>query len=83
MPELNGPVTKYVLNTVAASASDAGLPSCTISTINADRDKDRVIPEGMDAANFMKAPVLMWAHGAAERYAAIPIGTVTALSVTP
>jgi HK97 family phage prohead protease len=75
--------TKYLLSTVTASPSDAGLPSCVISTINPDRDHDRVIPEGMDATSFMKAPTLFWAHGASERYAAVPIGSVTSLDVTP
>ena len=75
--------TKYLLSTVTASPSDKGLPSCVISTINADRDKDHVIPEGMDATAFMRAPVLMWSHGGSDRYAALPIGTVTSLNVTP
>jgi HK97 family phage prohead protease len=75
--------TKYLLNTITASASDEGLPSCVISTINPDRDADRVIPEGMDASNFLKAPTLMWSHGGPNRYASLPIGTVTSLSVTP
>jgi HK97 family phage prohead protease len=65
--------------TVTASGrsgeADAGL---TISTINADRDGDRVIPEGGRFANFLKNPVLMWSHG----YQDIPIGTVTQLDVT-
>ena len=80
---ISGVATKYLINTVTASPSDEGLPSCVISTINADRDKDHVIPEGMDASNFMKAPVLMWSHGAADGYRALPIGTVTSLNVTP
>ncbi len=75
--------TKYLLSTVTASPSDKGLPSCVISTINADRDHDHVIPEGMDATAFMRAPVLMWSHGGSDRYAALPIGTVTSLNVTP
>src|SRR3990167_5594388 len=78
-----GVSTKYLLSTVTASPDDKGLPSCVISTINADRDKDHVIPEGMDASNFMKAPVLMWSHGGSDRYASLPIGTVTSLNVTP
>ena len=75
--------TKYLLSTVTASPDDKGLPSCVISTINPDRDHDRMIPEGMDATSFMKAPTLFWAHGASERYAAVPIGSVTSLDVTP
>lgn len=77
------PVCKYVFNTITASASDKNLPSCTITTINQDREGDRVIPEGGDFSAFMKSPVLMWAHGGADRYAALPIGTVTALEVQP
>jgi HK97 family phage prohead protease len=54
-----------------------------ISTINPDREGDRVIPEGGNFANFMKSPVLMWAHGGADGYASVPIGSVTALEVMP
>ena len=84
MPEPIGTsALKYLLSTVTATPNETGLPSCTISTIGADRDMDHVIPEGMDATNFLRAPVLMWSHGGSDRYAALPIGTVTALNVTP
>lgn len=76
-------LTKYLFETVTASATDDHLPSCTITTISPDREGDRVIPEGGDFANFMKSPVLMWAHGGADRYGAVPIGTVTTLDIQP
>ena len=76
-------ICKYAFATVTASADDANLPSCTITTINTDREGDRVVPEGGDFTNFLKSPVLMWAHGGSERYGALPIGTVTSLDVQP
>ena len=76
-------VCKYAFNTVTASGSDANLPTCTISTISADREGDRVIPEGGKFENFLKSPVLMWAHGGADHYSAVPIGSVVSLDVQP
>jgi len=76
---------KYVYQTVAADSLQPSteLATCTITTINPDREGDRVVPEGGDFANFMKSPVLMWAHGGADGYASVPIGSVTALEVVP
>ena len=76
---------KYVYQTVTASTLQASTETatCMISTINPDREGDRVLPEGGDFSNFMKSPVLMWAHGGADGYASVPIGSVTALEVMP
>lgn len=76
---------KYVYQTVTAATLQASTETatCMISTINPDREGDRVIPEGGNFANFMKSPVLMWAHGGADGYASVPIGSVTALEVMP
>jgi hypothetical protein len=76
---------KYVYQTVAADSLQPSteLATCTITTINPDREGDRVVPEGGDFSNFMKSPVLMWAHGGAYGYASVPIGSVTALEVVP
>lgn len=74
---------KYVFQTVAAGSvtAESDLDSCLISTITPDRDGDSVIPEGGDFSNFMKSPVLMWAHGGTDGYRAVPIGSVTQLDV--
>lgn len=47
----------------------------TISTSDADREGDRVLPEGMDFTNFQKNPVLVWSHD----YQRVPIGAVTSV----
>ena len=76
---------KYVYQTVTAATlqSSTELATCMISTINPDREGDVVVPEGGNFANFMKSPVLMWAHGGTDGYASVPIGSVTALEVMP
>ena len=76
---------KYVYQTVTAATlqSSTELATCMISTINPDREGDVVVPEGGNFANFMKSPVLMWAHGGSDGYASVPIGSVTALEVMP
>ena len=76
---------KYVYQTVTAATlqSSTELATCMISTINPDREGDRVVPEGGNFDNFMKSPVLMWAHGGTDGYASVPIGSVTALEVLP
>lgn len=73
------PLTKYLYATATLEDSASSDPVITISTIGADRVGDRVIPEGGQFANYLKNPVLCWAHD----HGAIPIGTVTALSVEP
>lgn len=75
----------HIYQTVSASTITASteISSCIISTINADREGDRVIPEGGDFSNYMKSPVLLWAHGGTDGYSAVPIGSVTALEVQP
>lgn len=72
---------KYFVATRAEpSATDEAI---TISTITPDREGDRVVPEGGDFSDFMKNPILLWAHGGREGYASIPIGVVTGLHVQP
>ena len=76
---------KYVYQTVTAATLQPSteLATCMISTITPDREGDVVVPEGGNFANFMKSPVLMWAHGGTDGYASVPIGSVTALEVMP
>ena len=72
---------KYFVATRAEPS--AGDESITITTIGRDREGDSVLPEGGDFTDFMKNPVLMWAHGSKSGYSAIPIGVVTGLNVEP
>lgn len=65
--------------TVTASATTAeGEASVTITTSAPDRSKDRVEPGGANLANYLKNPVVMFAH----RYGDIPVGTCTAVEST-
>jgi len=51
--------------------------SATITTNSVDRDGDIVDPKGIDLVNFLKNPVLLWAHDAKQ----MPIGKVENLDV--
>lgn len=75
-PSPQMPQPKSYVSTVTDVGLVDGLHEMTVSTASVDRDGDRVLPEGMDAASYVKNPVLMWAHD----YSAIPIGTVQALT---
>src|SRR5882724_550574 len=48
-----------------------------ISTVNADRSRDTVQPSGMQADNFLKNPVVLFAH----KYDTKPIAKCTSLKV--
>lgn len=72
---------KYFVATRAEPS--AGDESITITTIGRDREGDSVLPEGGLFDDFLKNPVLLWAHGSKEGYSAIPIGVVTGLNVQP
>ena len=76
---------KYIYQTVTGATLQASteLATCMISTVNPDREGDRVMPEGGEFGNFLKSPVLMWAHGGSDGYASVPIGSVTGLEVIP
>ena len=56
--------------------TQGGQPSMVVSTSALDRDSDRVDPLGGDFKNFLRNPVLCWAHAHSD----IPIGTITHLS---
>lgn len=49
------------------------------TTMAEDREGDIIVPEGGQFDNFLRNPILAWAHD----YSAIPIGTVTQLMVEP
>ena len=71
------PNKKQIFTSVMAVGNNTGLPEMTVSTANPDRDHDRVMPEGVRTDNFLKNPVLCWAHS----YDEIPIGTITKLII--
>ena len=70
---------KSWIGTVTATSAKGDEPEITISTSSLDREGDRVIPEGGDVSNFLKNPVLSWAHSRD----AIPVGTITHLELGP
>ncbi len=50
-----------------------------VSTSGRDSEGDRILPEGVELDRFRRNPVLLWGHDAY----ALPIGTVTQLTVEP
>ena len=72
---------KYFLTSaVEADPDEPGAGgTMTISTMGADREGDRVKPEGGDFSKYLKNPILVWSHD----YKEIPIGSVTQLEVVP
>lgn len=71
------PTTKYFL--ASALPPDSAQPGMIISTPAQDREGDRVVPTGGDFSNFLKNPVLVWAHD----YKTLPVGRVTSIEVQP
>ncbi len=69
---------RQTFRSTTALPTDDGLPRLRVTTGDLDRDRDRVIPSGMDAVAFLKNPVLCWGHQHHE----VPIGTVTRLDVS-
>lgn len=55
---------------VKQSESDSKLYEFTISTDSIDRDDDTISVDGWDFKNFLRNPVMLWAHD----YRALPIG---------
>lgn len=51
--------------------------SFVISTNSPDRDRDCVMPDGMQLANYKKNPVVLWAHD----YRSLPIAKATSVKV--
>lgn len=75
--------TKQLLTTITSTgAKGDAQDSMTVSTSSPDREGDRVFPSGLDATAFRRNPCLMFAHGGADRYAAIPVGSVVHLETT-
>lgn len=54
---------KYLKAYVTKADKDSGMLSVAIATDNSvDRDGERIDPAGWDFSNFIKNPVLIWAH---------------------
>jgi phage head maturation protease len=58
--------------------SEANTIIAKISTIDVDRSGEVVIPEGMDATDFMLNSLVCWSHN----YTELPIGKITKFQVT-
>jgi HK97 family phage prohead protease len=52
-----------------------------ITTPAVDRDKDRVLPQGVKIDNYLKNPVVQWGHDYSSPYSTI--GRTTNIEVTP
>lgn len=50
----------------------------TISTGAVDRDNDTINPKGWDIADYMKNPVVLWAHD----YKSLPVGKATSVAMS-
>lgn len=68
--------------TVTARRDGSGEEQITISTIDPDRDRDRITPEGIKLEAYMANPVIFYSHRRPEA-AALPIGTTTQITVEP
>jgi HK97 family phage prohead protease len=74
------PLHHMVFDTVTASVpGGADEAEMVVSTPGRDATGDRVYPEGVALTSFQRNPVLLWGHDAS----ALPIGTVTQLTVEP
>lgn len=65
---------KQLTGDMSVSAGDRAF-TATITTNAVDRDREVLLPEGMDATDFEKNPVIFWAHD----YFSPPLGKATAL----
>ncbi len=89
MPVLTEPATPSETPAPPTRAPALGRPasidretrtlSVTLSTATRDRQGDIVASEGLDFANYLKNPVVLWAHD----LTAPPVGRVLDLEVTP
>lgn len=70
-------IHKSVFSTVIESTSDD--PAMTISTIAEDRDRDVVVPEGLDLARYRRNPVVLFGHNHDD----LPVAVTTAIEVLP
>jgi HK97 family phage prohead protease len=69
--------TATTIRTVAHMEGHSG-PSLTCTTMDPDRDGDRIMPQGAQLKNFLKNPVLLFSHQAKD----LPIGKVTSLQIS-
>jgi hypothetical protein len=71
-------VEKRVFATVTATAGIEGdSHRIKISAINPDRDGDRVFPSGCDYKNYLKNPVVLWAHNDRD----LPVATASHIDI--
>jgi HK97 family phage prohead protease len=64
--------------TVTGTGSADGEAEMLVSNAAVDREGDRIMPEGCDAAGYLKNPVILFGHD----FRSIPIGSCTGLDVS-
>ncbi len=82
MNTTRAPLQHMVFDTVTASVpggANAPEAEMVVSTPGRDSEGDRVLLDGADLTRFRRNPVLLWGHDAY----ALPIGTVTQLTLEP
>lgn len=67
------------VTTCAALPDHGAQPRMRVSTIDVDRDGDRIYPQGVELDNFARNSPLLWAH----EHAGLPIGVVTDIAIAP
>lgn len=67
------------VTTCAALADCGAQPRMRVSTIDVDRDGDRIFPAGVELDNFSRNSPLLWAH----EHTGLPIGVVTDVAIAP
>jgi phage head maturation protease len=80
-----GTMQRSVFETASATTERSVAPEITITTAAVDLMGDRVFPDGLDLSGYKANPAVLWAHDAQgfTESAGIPIGTATALDITP
>ena len=69
---------QYVKASVTKIDKDAGTFDVLASTADVDRDQETISPSGWKLDNFLKNPVILWAHN----YSDLPIGVATDIKMT-
>ena len=57
---------QYVVSEIKATDDESGIVTAVINTLAIDRDKEVVLPKGAMLDEYMKNPVVLWAHNSSE-----------------
>jgi HK97 family phage prohead protease len=69
-------IQKRAFTTVIEAQGDE--PSITISTATPDRDRDVVVPSGIDLTAYRRNPVVLFSHNSRD----LPVGSTTSIEVS-